>query len=250
MSMTVAGCIFNYLRWNADVSWGFWLRLMWGGSFSNPPFSDLRPVHQIGDRHRHSQNFGMCTATQKSYILERRALWTLPLQRMVVWRQPVPLSRCLFFFNKGCVCYVSGPWVFKSIRLKPALKTVTTNLFSNQSFRNCSCHSMVTLGVKSIGLILCLVFFFFLSLPLGTESQGPVFNPPHPPAHLWNGKPLYKQFTPLLLKMCSVLLQLQGRFSKITPFPKSLRRIAALKMLIKKWNPKNCGTLMHTSQVT
>lgn len=97
MSMTVAGYVFNYLRRNADVSWGFWLRLMWGGSFSNPPFSDLRPVRQIGDRRRHSQNFGMCTATQKSYILERRALWTLPLQRMVVWRQPVPLSRCLFF---------------------------------------------------------------------------------------------------------------------------------------------------------
>lgn len=202
--MTVAGCVFNYLRRNADVSWGFWLRLMWGGSFSNPPFSDLRPVHHIGDRRRHSRNFGMCTATQKSYILERRALWTLPLQRMVVWRQPVPLSRCLFFLNKGCVCYVFGPWGFKSIRLKPALKTVTTNLFSNQSFRNCSCHTMVTLGVKSIGLILCLGFFF-LSLPLGTESQGPVFKIPPAPTHLWNGTPLYEQFTPLLLRnvLCS-----------------------------------------------
>lgn len=42
---------------NANVNWDFWLRLMCVGSFSNHPLSDLRPVHQIGDRHRHSWNF-------------------------------------------------------------------------------------------------------------------------------------------------------------------------------------------------
>lgn len=50
--------------------------------------------------------------------------------------------------------------------------------------------------------------------------------------------------------MCSVLLQLQGGFSKITPFPESLRRIAALKNAHKEMKPQKLwDSHAHVSHV-